>query len=570
MTSKLLSEGNDDGEWAWGAHWPQLQAFERELRCLVCKDFFDNAVVLSGCGHTCCSKCLRASGRENCVACKKEFSQSNVVPNRVVQSLVVAFKSARPMLLSAVRSHELLQPTLGKANSSSAAVGAVAASSSLDMLADWTHLRRKAENYHTYKDKQLKGLCLKDGLLTSGGHDALLWRHKMYVQLWNAACDGIEKPEAATVRRQLQHAEADREKDKQKADEVKREKPKLMDFSALGAADIVIDVDDELGPSGPAPSPASSSSSSAPAPHGGPVTSMAVVDKTMTNKFAKMQADLRQKMANEKRRKEAERAMAAAEVNAGGASSSSSSGGAESDGNASAFEPPPPASQAGLPDCWVAIWSMKSKRFFFYNSVTKEGQYEVPADVVREAGAAAGGDGVEAASSAAAGPAPSGAASSAGAPSQEMPPSEGEGAGAGSSKRPRRSGRGLSQHAPSTASAGARSQDDDLDMHSMPAPAPVPASAVRPSSSASASASSAASSVPAPATASRASAGRAPGSSGATAAGAAAGRTSLASHMLASAAPGAGTAKTWSCTACTYINQAKHTRCQVCSTSRPF
>jgi len=74
------------------------------LRCQVCKDFFNTAVITS-CAHTFCSLCIRrclaADGK--CPACRTSEQEIRLRKNNTVQEITDAFVQARPGTLKVAR-----------------------------------------------------------------------------------------------------------------------------------------------------------------------------------------------------------------------------------------------------------------------------------------------------------------------------------------------------------------------------------------------------------------------------------------------------------------------------------
>jgi E3 ubiquitin-protein ligase RAD18 len=89
---------------------PSLEPLEASLRCEVCKEFYNNPVITE-CGHTFCSICIRRcitiDGK--CPTCKTGISQNKLVANIAVREIVKRFEEARPKALELAREAQTLR-----------------------------------------------------------------------------------------------------------------------------------------------------------------------------------------------------------------------------------------------------------------------------------------------------------------------------------------------------------------------------------------------------------------------------------------------------------------------------
>lgn len=86
---------------------PLFASVDASLRCQVCKDFYD-AAVITNCAHTFCSSCIRraiaADGK--CPACRTNASEHSLRRNVAIQEVVDAFQAARHQALDVARAHK--------------------------------------------------------------------------------------------------------------------------------------------------------------------------------------------------------------------------------------------------------------------------------------------------------------------------------------------------------------------------------------------------------------------------------------------------------------------------------
>ncbi|KAJ2162283.1 E3 ubiquitin-protein ligase rad18 [Coemansia sp. RSA 552] len=86
----------------WPAEYGRLRELDQLLRCPICKEFFSTAMVAIDCGHTFCSLCVRRCLAQEtiCPSCRAPLTESDLHPNRLIDSILGAFKGGRPQLLA--------------------------------------------------------------------------------------------------------------------------------------------------------------------------------------------------------------------------------------------------------------------------------------------------------------------------------------------------------------------------------------------------------------------------------------------------------------------------------------
>lgn len=80
---------------------PKLQELDDLLRCHICKDFLKNP-VLTPCGHTYCSLCIRGylNSEPKCPLCLNELRESMLRSEYLVNEITESYKAVRGTLLS--------------------------------------------------------------------------------------------------------------------------------------------------------------------------------------------------------------------------------------------------------------------------------------------------------------------------------------------------------------------------------------------------------------------------------------------------------------------------------------
>lgn len=79
---------------------PRLVEFDSLLRCHICKEY-QTAPVLTTCGHSYCSVCIRKYliHTAKCPICSKEIREANLQRNVLLEQVVICFKTLRDDLL---------------------------------------------------------------------------------------------------------------------------------------------------------------------------------------------------------------------------------------------------------------------------------------------------------------------------------------------------------------------------------------------------------------------------------------------------------------------------------------
>jgi E3 ubiquitin-protein ligase RAD18 len=83
--------------------WPDAswQAVDAGLRCGICKEFFNAAMMLTGCSHNYCSLCIRQTFdaqpevEKYCPTCRQPSGVRALVNNRALDDIVRNFTRVR-------------------------------------------------------------------------------------------------------------------------------------------------------------------------------------------------------------------------------------------------------------------------------------------------------------------------------------------------------------------------------------------------------------------------------------------------------------------------------------------
>ncbi|KAI9205739.1 uncharacterized protein BJ171DRAFT_499513 [Polychytrium aggregatum] len=81
----------------WPQRFRQFQEIDQLLRCGICSEFFDTPMMLLGCSHNHCSRCIRSHLQEtqSCPSCRVPSDSQQLKPNRLIEDLILAWKSCR-------------------------------------------------------------------------------------------------------------------------------------------------------------------------------------------------------------------------------------------------------------------------------------------------------------------------------------------------------------------------------------------------------------------------------------------------------------------------------------------
>ncbi|ODQ82215.1 hypothetical protein BABINDRAFT_24336, partial [Babjeviella inositovora NRRL Y-12698] len=98
-----MSDVTDFSDWA-STQFPGLAELDSLLRCFICKDFL-RAPVLTSCGHTFCSACVRKYIFDNakCPLCQTEQYESGLKRSILLEEIVLCFLKQRPDLLQVLQ-----------------------------------------------------------------------------------------------------------------------------------------------------------------------------------------------------------------------------------------------------------------------------------------------------------------------------------------------------------------------------------------------------------------------------------------------------------------------------------
>ncbi|KAG0682462.1 E3 ubiquitin-protein ligase rad18 [Pichia californica] len=98
-----LEDISDPSDWST-SKFPNLSQLDSSLRCQICKDFL-KAPVLTSCGHTFCSICIRRfiSDSNKCPICLEETYESGLRKVLLLDSITKWFSNNRSELLKSVK-----------------------------------------------------------------------------------------------------------------------------------------------------------------------------------------------------------------------------------------------------------------------------------------------------------------------------------------------------------------------------------------------------------------------------------------------------------------------------------
>ncbi|ORZ17175.1 hypothetical protein BCR42DRAFT_414074 [Absidia repens] len=79
----------------------ELQTLDENLRCPICKEFYDTAMILSTCSHSFCAICIRRSlaAEQCCPKCRTPSHDSKLHNNYDLDNVIHAWKLSRKIIL---------------------------------------------------------------------------------------------------------------------------------------------------------------------------------------------------------------------------------------------------------------------------------------------------------------------------------------------------------------------------------------------------------------------------------------------------------------------------------------
>ncbi|KAM5231642.1 E3 ubiquitin-protein ligase RAD18 isoform 5-T5 [Hipposideros larvatus] len=157
--------------------WPPglaaLKTVDDLLRCGICFEYFNIAMMIPQCSHNYCSLCIRKflSYKTQCPTCCVTVTEPDLKNNRVLDELVKSLNFAR-----SIHKRKLLPKTV----------------------------------YNLLSDRDLKKKLKQYGLSTQGNKQQLIKRHQEFVHMYNAQCDALHPKSAAEIVQEIENLEKTR------------------------------------------------------------------------------------------------------------------------------------------------------------------------------------------------------------------------------------------------------------------------------------------------------------------------------------------------------------------------
>ena len=91
-----------ESEYDWPKEATSIREVEKSLSCAICHGIMKAAVMLSKCGHSFCSFCIRQYlyKEQLCPLCRKPATESDIIRNITVIEIADIFKENRQSLIS--------------------------------------------------------------------------------------------------------------------------------------------------------------------------------------------------------------------------------------------------------------------------------------------------------------------------------------------------------------------------------------------------------------------------------------------------------------------------------------
>ncbi|XP_013392094.1 uncharacterized protein LOC106160123 [Lingula anatina] len=171
--SVLNSEYPDPSDWP--EDFEEVKGLETLLRCPICFDYLNTAMIIPECSHNYCSLCIRRfiNYKTQCPTCSTPVSERELKNNRLLDDIVKKFLAARSRLLQAARSlkpcandDQVQSPSTSQVASSGMLPGSIKSQLPVvkhcpvpkgekSEVKDWT--KSKMSNVKNKEDKSTKG-----------------------------------------------------------------------------------------------------------------------------------------------------------------------------------------------------------------------------------------------------------------------------------------------------------------------------------------------------------------------------------------------------------------------------
>ncbi|CAH1782603.1 unnamed protein product [Owenia fusiformis] len=98
-----MSEEFDPSDWP--ENFQQMRDLDNLLRCPVCFEYFNTAMVIPQCSHTYCSRCIRRyiNYKSQCPTCSVSVSAPELKNNRLVDEIIKKYQEVRDNLVLAAK-----------------------------------------------------------------------------------------------------------------------------------------------------------------------------------------------------------------------------------------------------------------------------------------------------------------------------------------------------------------------------------------------------------------------------------------------------------------------------------
>ncbi|XP_033645303.1 E3 ubiquitin-protein ligase RAD18-like [Asterias rubens] len=96
----------------WPGSMPDLRTIDNLLRCSICFEYLNIAMIIPACSHNYCSLCIRRylKYKRQCPSCNVEVSTAQLCNNRTLDELVRTFVAIRPYILKMCKKEQNSKP----------------------------------------------------------------------------------------------------------------------------------------------------------------------------------------------------------------------------------------------------------------------------------------------------------------------------------------------------------------------------------------------------------------------------------------------------------------------------
>ena len=211
---------DDIHDWPATSIGRKLADLDKNLRCPICQEIFQNASTLLKCGHCFCCECISREcekpSKATCPICHMDTCLSEILASRILRSVVECFKFARSDILSLVcDQRENIESDTEERSTLSLKRNRTRVT---DDNMNSNMKRIPVGTFHGKNREQIKKdlekLCIdcKTKIRTDGDREKLILRYKDFIRLYNSQIDALHPLSKDEIVQEITKREIEKEK----------------------------------------------------------------------------------------------------------------------------------------------------------------------------------------------------------------------------------------------------------------------------------------------------------------------------------------------------------------------